>query len=165
VQGFDVAPPGGEEPQVTAVFPSGDTLPENALRVYVHFSQPMQARDAHRHVRLEQQDGRLVPLAFVEVQHGLWDPRRMRLTLLFHPGRIKRGVAPGEKLGPPLLAGEGYRLVVDAAMCDASGRPLGRDFEWRIQAVAADRESGTATTRDAADTPLRLEFAVEGGGR
>ena len=144
VQGFELAPPTGEGPRVTAVFPSGDMLPENALRVYVHFSRPMEARDAHRHVRLEQEDGRVVPLAFVEVQHGLWDPRRVRLTLLFHPGRIKRGVAPGERLGPPLRAGGTYRLVVDAAMRDASGRPLGRNFEWRIHATAADRESPRA---------------------
>jgi len=144
VQGFELAPPTGEGPRVTAVFPSGDMLPENALRVYVHFSRPMEARDAHRHVRLEQEDGRVVPLAFVEVQHGLWDPRRVRLTLLFHPGRIKRGVAPGERLGPPLRAGGTYRLVVDAAMRDASGLSLGRNFEWRIHATAADRESPRA---------------------
>jgi len=144
VEVFAVAPPTGEGPRVTAVFPSGDTLPENALRVYLHFSRPMQARDVQRHVRLERPDGSVVPLAFVEVQHGLWDGRRTRLTLLFHPGRIKRGVAPGERLGPPLRAGETYRLVVDKAVRDASGRPLGRDFEWRIRVTAADRESPRA---------------------
>jgi hypothetical protein len=141
VQGFEVDPPTGEGPRVTAVFPSGDALPENALRVYVHFSRPMEIRDAHRHVRLEQADGAVVPLAFVEVQHGLWDSRRTRLTLLFHPGRIKRGVAAGETLGPPLRTGKIYRLVVDGAMRDAAGLALGRDFEWRIRATAADRES------------------------
>ena len=163
VHGFEVAPPTGEGPRVTAVFPSGDTLPENALRLYVHFSRPMEARDAHRHVRLEQEDGRVVPLAFVEVQHGLWDPRRTRLTLLFHPGRIKRGVAPGERLGPPLRAGESYRLVVDPAMRDASGRPLGSDLEWRIRGTVADRESPRAEglrvhVPGAGDTPLVVEL-------
>jgi hypothetical protein len=163
VRGFDVAPLTGEGPRVTAVFPSGDTLPENALRVYVHFSQPMEARDAHHHVRLEQEDGRVVPLAFVEVRNGLWDPRRMRLTLLFHPGRIKRGVAPGERLGPPLHAGETYRLRVDAAMRDASGLSLGHDFEWRIRVIAADRESPRAeglrlTAPRAGDAPLVVEL-------
>jgi hypothetical protein len=163
VHGFDVAPPKGDAPRVTAVFPSGDTLPENALRLYVHFSRPMETRDAHRHVRLEQQDGRVVPLAFVEIQHGLWDPRRTRLTLLFHPGRIKRGVAPGERLGPPLRAGESYRLVVDAAMRDAAGRPLGRDFGWPIHAGVADRESPRAEglrvhAPEAGDAPLVVEL-------
>jgi len=95
-------------------------------------------------VRLEHADGSVVPLAFVEVQHGLWDPQRKRLTLVFHSGRIKRGVAPGERLGPPLRAGETYRLVVNAAMRDPSGLSLGRDFEWRVHASAADRESPRA---------------------
>jgi hypothetical protein len=144
VHSFDVAPPTGEGPRVIAVFPSGDTLPENTLRLYVHFSRPMETRDAHRRVRLEDAGGRLVPLAFVEVAHGLWDPERTRLTLLFHPGRIKRGVAPGERLGPPLRAGGTYRLVVDAAMRDASGLALGRDFERRFRAGAADRETPRA---------------------
>lgn len=140
VRDFELLPPAGEAPRVTAVFPSGDALPENTLRIYLHFSRPMEARNAHRHVRLLDDAGRSVPLAFVEVPHGLWDPGRKRLTVLFHPGRIKRGVAPGERLGPPLRAGSGYRLVVDAAMRDAAGLSLGRDFEWRVRATAADRE-------------------------
>jgi hypothetical protein len=139
VERFDVAAPGGAAPRVTAVFPSADSLPENLLRFYVHFSQPMEAKDAHAHVHLEDGDGRRLPLAFVEIEHGLWDPRQTRLTVLVHPGRIKRGVAPGEELGPPLLAGRSYRLVVDASMPDAAGRPLGRAFEKRFAVVAPDR--------------------------
>jgi hypothetical protein len=140
---FEVSPPAGPVPRVVAVFPSADTLPENVLRLYLHFSQPMSVRDSHRHVRLRDDSGADVPLAFVEIEHGLWDPRQTRLSVLLHPGRIKRGVAPGERLGPPLVAGRAYRLVVDAAMTDAWGRPLAGDFEKRFRAVAADREPPT----------------------
>lgn len=122
------------------MYPSGDALPENALRLYVHFSRPMAVREATRHVRLLDADGREVTLAFVDVEGGLWDPGRKRLTLFFHPGRVKRGVAPGERMGPPLRAGREYRLVVDASMADAAGVPLGRAFERRFRAVEADRE-------------------------
>lgn len=138
---FEVPPLDGAPPRVVAVFPSGDRLPENTLRLYVHFSQPMEARSAQRHVRLLDDVGGEVPLAFVEFEHGLWDPRQTRLTLLFHPGRIKRGVAPGERLGLPLHAGHAYRLVVDATLRDNAGRALGRDFEHRFRAVGADREA------------------------
>jgi hypothetical protein len=100
----------------------------------------MAMRDSTRHVRLLDAEGREVPIAFVDVEGGLWDPARTRLTLLFHPGRVKRGVAPGERLGPPLRAGREYRLVVDAGMADAQGTALGRTFETPIRAVAADRE-------------------------
>jgi hypothetical protein len=142
---FEVAAPSGRVPRVLAVFPSGDVLPENLLRFYLHFSQPMEAKDAQRHVRLFRDDtGAEVPLAFVEIEHGLWDPRQTRLTVLLHPGRIKRGVAPGERLGPPLRAGLSYRLVVDAAMPDQTGRPLGTTFERRFRVVEADRESPSA---------------------
>ena len=139
VERFEAAAPTGAAPRVTAVLPSADALPENLLRFYVHFSQPMEPKDAHAHVRLEDDDGARVPLAFVEIEHGLWDPRRTRLTVLLHPGRIKRGVAPGEELGPPLRAGRSYRLVVDASMPDAAGRPMGRGFEKRFTVVAPDR--------------------------
>ncbi|HET9316963.1 MAG TPA: hypothetical protein VFQ51_15325 [Vicinamibacteria bacterium] len=139
-QRFEVEAAPGDPPRVTAVHPSGDSLPENALRLYLHFSRPMALRDATRHVHLVEADGREIDLAFVDVEGGLWDPARTRLTLIFHPGRVKRGVAPGERMGPPLRAGREYRLVVDAEMADAQGMPLGRPFAHRFRAVDADRE-------------------------
>jgi len=139
-QPFEVEAARSEPPRVTAVHPSGDSLPENALRLYLHFSRAMAQRDATRRVRLVDQDGSEVQLAFVDVEGGLWDPGRTRLTLIFHPGRVKRGVAPGERMGPPLRAGHEYRLVVDAEMADAAGVALGRPFEHRFRAVEADRE-------------------------
>lgn len=142
--GFVVGAPEGPPPAVVGVFPSGDTLPENALRLYVHFSQAMETRAAQRHVHLLDDHGAEVPLAFVEIEHGLWDPEQTRLTLLFHPGRVKRGIAPGERLGAPLQAGRSYRLVVDGAMADVAGRPLAMPFEKTFAAAAADRASPQA---------------------
>ncbi len=169
--GFVVGAPEGPPPAVVGVFPSGDTLPENTLRLYVHFSRPMDARQAHNHVRLRDEEGGAVPLAFVEIEHGLWDPQQTRLTLLFHPGRVKRGIAPGERLGPPMRAGRRYRLVIDGDMTDASGRPLGAPFEKAFLAVAADRASpraedvGVQAPRDPAaplvvDLPEPLDEAL-----
>jgi hypothetical protein len=137
-------PAPGEPPRVVAVHPSAEELPENTLRLYVHFSRPMAARGVHRHVRLVGPDGGLVPLAFVEIEEGLWDRAQTRLTLLFHPGRVKRAVAPGEALGPPLRAGREYRLVVDGALADAAGVPLGQRYERRFRATEADRASPRA---------------------
>ncbi|HET7292798.1 MAG TPA: Ig-like domain-containing protein [Vicinamibacteria bacterium] len=141
---FEVGAAQGRRPTVVGVFPSGEALPENALRLYVRFSQPMDARDAHRRVHLLDEAGSDVPLAFVEIAHGLWDPGQTRLTLLFHPGRVKRGIAPGERLGPPLRAGRTYRLTVDAAMTDAAGRPLAEAFARPFTVSAPDRESPRA---------------------
>jgi hypothetical protein len=160
---FTVAPLALEPPRVTAVHPSGASLPANALRLYIHFSRPMEAHGSHGHVRLLDEDGREVPLAFVEVANGLWDPGQTRLTLLFHPGRVKRGVAPGERLGPVLREGRRYRLVVDAAMADAAGTALGTPYEHAFSVVAADRASPRASElrlREpaTADGPLAVEL-------
>ena len=54
---------------------------------------------------------------------------------------MKRAVAPGERLGPPLRAGREYRLRIDGALADAAGIPMGEPYERRFRAVAADRQS------------------------
>ncbi|HET8644248.1 MAG TPA: hypothetical protein VFO85_02090, partial [Vicinamibacteria bacterium] len=139
------------------------SLPANALRLYVHFSRPMDAHGSHRHVRLLEEDGREVPLAFVEVANGLWDPGQTRLTLLFHPGRVKRGVAPGQRLGPVLREGRRYRLVVDASMADAAGTALGTAYEHAFAVVAPDRGAPRATdlrlrAPETSDGPLAVDL-------
>jgi hypothetical protein len=126
---------------VTAVYPSADAWPENTLRLYVHFSNTMKQGSAIHHVRLvDNATGETVEQAFVETQPELWDPGRRRLTLFFHPGRVKRGLQMNERLGPPLEAGRSYTIVVDAAMLDANGQPLAEVFHKSIVASAADRQ-------------------------
>lgn len=136
---FEVTAPVGEPPVVRAIHPASAILPENTLRLYVHFSRPMRARNVHEHVRLVDGATGPVPLAFVEVADGLWNPDQTRLTLFFHPGRVKRGVAPGERLGPPLRAGRAYRLIIDGGLTDTAGVPLGAPYEHRFRAGEADR--------------------------
>ena len=48
---------------------------------------------------------------------------RRRLTVLFDPARLKRGLAPHREAGYPLRRGEPVSLVVDATMRDARGSP------------------------------------------
>lgn len=134
-------PPGRPAPRVEAVYPTAAEVPANLLRLYVHFSTPMRTKGVERFVRLVDGSGAEVPLPFVEVEHGLWDPAARRLTLFFHPGRIKRGVGPHLALGPPLEEGRTYRLVIDAGLADAGGRPLAGGFEKELRAGPADRSS------------------------
>lgn len=152
---FEVAAAARAAPEVTGIFPSGEVLPANTLRLYVQFSRPMTRNDSTKRVHLVDDAGHEVPLAFVDVDGGLWDPNRTRLTLFFHPGRVKRGVAPGERMGPPLLPGRPYRIVVDPAMADASGVPLGQPFEHRFRVGEADRDPPIADGLivDAPDRP------------
>ena len=127
--------------RVVAVYPSGDRVPENLLRIYVHFSGPMRPRDVSAAVRLIDEDGAPVELAFVEIDEGLWDPGRRRLTLFLHPGRIKRGVGPHQALGPPLREGRHYRLSIGRELRDARGLALEATYEKDFTVGPPDRES------------------------
>ena len=159
--------PDGRPPRTTrvvAVHPSASVLPANLLRWYVELSAPMEPGDALRHVHLLDEAGREVPRAFLALDEELWDPSRRRLTLLFDPGRVKRGIRTNLESGAPLVAGRRYRIVIDADWRDGRGAPLASGFEHRIEAGADDRTSPdptrwridapTAGTRE----PLRVSF-------
>ena len=109
---------------VAAVYPTADTLPENLLKFYIHFSRPMRDGDAARHVALLDERGRTVSDAFLATDTELWDRSHQRLTILLDPGRIKRGLRPNNELGAPLVSGRRYRLRIDSTWRDADGAPL-----------------------------------------
>lgn len=100
-------------PAILRVYPTADKLPENLLRMYVHFSVPMQRGDVYDFVRLLDENGQPIVRPFLEIGEELWDPTCKRLTLLFDPGRVKQGLKPREELGPILQAGHVYTLVIE----------------------------------------------------
>ena len=106
---------------VTKVFPSGDVLPENTLRFYIHFSTPMKPHVAFDHIRLRDASGRPDDAAFMRFKQELWNADRTRLTVLIDPGRIKRTVATNVELGPALREGQRYTLEIAAGWPSADG--------------------------------------------
>ena len=124
--------------RVTAVFPTASKLPENHLRFYLHFSAPMSRGEVYTRVRLLREDGKEVPSPFLELEEELWNRSGDRLTLLFDPGRVKRGLRPREDVGPILEEGQRYTLVVDARWPDAEGRPLVAEFKKSFASLAPD---------------------------
>ncbi len=113
---------------VRAVYPSRDTLPENQLKFYIHFTAPMGRGSAYKHVRLLDAKDKEIELPFLELGEELWDEQHLRFTLFFDPGRIKRGLKPREEVGPALEEGKSYTLAIDKAWTDAAGRPLKDSF-------------------------------------
>ncbi len=85
-------------------------------------------------------NGDIVEKPFLIVDQELWDADRRRFTLLFDPGRIKRGIQSNLDLGMPLQDGHVYRLVVDSAWRDENGNALSRNYEKRIVVTAPARE-------------------------
>jgi hypothetical protein len=109
---------------VTAITPSAETWPENLLRFYIHFSAPMSRRDAISFVSLLDEKGQRLTGVFLEVNANLWNHDDTRFTVLFDPGRVKRGILPNLQLGRAIRDRGRYTIVIDPAWRDAEGQPL-----------------------------------------
>jgi len=119
---------GALDTAVRRVFPSSNELPENLLRLYVCFSNPMQRGPARDNIEILGPDGRQASDVLYRAPVELWDKSMTCLTVLLDPGRLKTGVGPHRMLGPPLRAGQRYTLAVGAGMIDVYGRPLREGF-------------------------------------
>lgn len=109
---------------VTQIFPTTNIVPENLLKFYVQFSAPMSSGHIYDYIRLNDEAGKAVELPFLEIDEELWDPEMKRLTLFIDPGRIKRGVKPLEEIGPSLVEGQSFSLVISNGWHDANNRPM-----------------------------------------
>lgn len=127
--------------EVIELFPAVDTLPANVLRAYIHFSASMGLGNPYNHVKILDEKGRVVDEPFVELPEGMWDGSRTRLTLFFHPGRIKRGVGPNLTKGAVFEVGKRYTLVVDQEWLDGSGNKLASAFSktWLLSEPVRQR--------------------------
>ncbi len=123
---------------VTAVYPTGDQLPQNLLKIYLHFSAPMSQEDSYKHIRLLNAAGEQVPDPFLELGEELWDVAGTRMTVLFDPGRIKQELQPREEVGPPLLPDQRYQLVIDSDWKDAAGNRLAEEFRKEFEVGPPD---------------------------
>ena len=150
--------------RIEHVYPSSDTLPANTLKLYIYFSAPMMRGEAWQHIQLLDEHGAPVELPFLEIDQELWDPANTRLTVLFDPGRIKRGLVPLNEVGPNIQEGRRYTLSISRDWQDAGGSPLAAAFTKPFRVIADEREAvdpakwridaPNAGTRD----PLLLTF-------
>lgn len=149
--------------RVDRVYPTADVLPANQLRLYVYFSAPMSRGEAARRIHLLDKDGRELSAEFLPGEE-LWDPNVQRLTLTFDPGRIKRGLASNERMGPPLAEGQRYTLVIDRDWPDAHGVPLVESYRRTFGGGAAIRNPPDpklwklTTPRTGTTDPLIVDF-------
>ncbi len=123
---------------VTQVFPSSNKLPENQLKFYIHFSAPMRQGSSYTHIKLIDGKGMEVKRPFLTLGEELWDFENQRFTLFFDPGRIKRELVPREELGPALINGKSYKLVIESSWKDADGLPLTSKFEKSFRVIPPD---------------------------
>ena len=113
-----------DEAKVVSIYPSANELPENLLRFYLYFNTPMKKGQALNYIQLIDSAGNIDNHAFMEFKQELWSADGKRLTVLFDPGRIKRGVSTNMELGPALLEGKRYKLSISSTWQDVYGQEL-----------------------------------------
>ena len=125
---------------VRAVYPSGDTVPENLLRMYIEISASMSRVDGLDYISLRDEQGKTVPATFLPLDADFWNSERTRYTAFLDPGRVKRGILPNEQMGRAIRAGHRYTIVVDSTWRDANGLPLVATYRRSLQDVASDEQ-------------------------
>lgn len=140
---FDI--PRLESPQsfIESIYPESAMVPENLLRMHINFSAPMMPGEAYDHVKLFNERGEQIDKAFLIIDQELWDKERKHFTILFDPGRIKRGLKANMDLGAPLIEGEKYYIVVDSTWRDANGNHLQNNFKKFLDVTTAQRKKIT----------------------
>lgn len=117
-----------KQPELLTIYPETDTVPENLLKFYIHFSKPMQTGRALEHVYLLDKNKDTMRNVFLNLQPELWDTSSTTLTLWIDPGRIKRGLVLNQKLGNPLKKAETYQLMVSQEWKDEQGMKLSKTY-------------------------------------
>jgi len=124
--------------RVESVYPTADVLPSNQLRLYLYFSAPMSRGEAGARIHMLDENGKVLPGVFLPGEE-LWDPNFRRLTMTFDPGRIKRGLTSNEAMGPPIVEGKRYTLVIDQAWLDARGVKMVGGFRKSFRGGPSER--------------------------
>jgi hypothetical protein len=148
---------------VARVYPSGDTVPENLLRMYVEFSAPMGRKSGVEYIALLDHQDKEIEGAVLPLEYEFWSPDHKRFTIFFDPGRVKKGILPNLQMGRPLEVGRSVTLVIKREWLDENGLPLKEEFRrvlrvgptdlepldtstWRIRAPAAGSRDGMVVT-------------------
>jgi hypothetical protein len=125
-------------PEVVNVYPTTDTLPENLLKFYVEFSEPMAEGNAMEHIRLVRNGRDTLTDVFMDMQPELWNKEGNILTVWFDPGRIKRDLQPNLRLGPPLQKAAKYKILILPGWQDHESLVTQNVYEKEFVTVSRD---------------------------
>ncbi|MGI9289560.1 MAG: hypothetical protein ACR2P1_29615 [Pseudomonadales bacterium] len=130
-----------DAPNVAEVYPRADALPENLLRLYVYFDQPMDRKNALAAIRLLDESDALVEGAFLTNKVDLWSPDSRRLTVLFDPGRVKTGLRAHHTMGRALQSGSRYTLVIESSLMSTAGCSLAAEHRKPFRVTEANYDA------------------------
>ena len=126
---------------VARVYPSGDGVPENLLRMYIEFSAPMGRKSGVEYIAAPRfHAGREIPGAVLPLDYEFWSPDHTRFTIFLDPGRVKKGILPNLQMGRPLEIGRSVTLVISRDWRDEHGMPLKEEFRRTLRVGPADEQ-------------------------
>lgn len=126
-------------PRVVSILPTAGVVPANLLKFYIEFDQPMRrGQEIFDQVQIIDSNGKAIAAPWRRLD--IWSEDDRRLTLWIHPGRVKRGIALRESLGPVLEPGHRYTLALDSSIRATSGKSLGKSVSRRFRVGPPVRE-------------------------
>jgi hypothetical protein len=153
-------------PQVMSISPAARSIPANTLRLYVSFDHPARGVVSTHDLRLLDDSGRTIDGAFMDFGQDLWSPDGRRLTVLFDPGRVKRGVEGYGESAAPLQVGHSFTVEVAGKRFRYQVTPAVRSAinpqTWHLALPKAEtREALTVTfDREMDDALLRDQLEI-----
>jgi hypothetical protein len=154
-------------PQVVSISPAARSIPANTLRLYVTFDHPARGVVSTRDLRLLDGAGRTIDGAFMDFGQDLWSPDGRRLTVLFDPGRVKRGVEGEGESAAPLQVGHSFTVEVSGKRFHYQVTPAVRTAitprTWHFTLPNAGSLAALTVTfdREMDDALLRDQLEVE----
>ena len=173
---FSIASKVTAAPELLAIYPSNDTVPENLLKMYFFFSKPMsEVGSMLDNIKVFNKTDAKEDAIFLKLENELWNAEHTQLTLWLDPGRIKRDLIPNQEKGLPIEEGKEYEITVTTDVKDADGMPLAKTHTKTLYVAARDSHSPrvkdwsihrpTAVTKEALTIyfkePLDAVLAVE----
>jgi hypothetical protein len=131
--------------ELLTIYPTSNALPENLLKFHLTFSKSMALGEVYSKVKLYDGHGKEVEKPFLIVDQEFWDDQMKTITILFDPGRIKRGLRPNLEMKPALADGASYTLVVEEGWKDIDGLQTLQKVTKSFRCIKPDRQSPRAS--------------------
>ncbi len=125
--------------EILAVYPSLDTVPENLLKMYIAFKEPMQeVGHALDFIQVTNVTDSVEEQPFLRLVSELWNSDHTVLTLWLDSGRIKTDLIPNREQGLPLTEGKRYTMTIDDRWKTVEGAPLKQRYTKHFQVGPRD---------------------------
>jgi len=152
------------DPELLAIYPTAAVVPENLLKMYFKFSQPMQeVGNVLDFISVFNKTANEKVDVFLELETELWNVNHTVLTVWLDPGRIKKDLVPNKERGLPILNGHEYEISISKDFRNAQGNPLKQTYTKTIKVKGQDKtkpkaEEFTIRVPKNETSPLNIQF-------